>query len=356
MVGTMTQERIQLLLNNIAIINDQDIQVLTELTQTYPFYPTPFILLAKHYKNTQDDLYGSVLKKTAIRVFSRTDLYNYLHPKNQSDVKDEHTLASNVSNHFTEEKQDAEEHVEEVETEQIAEQESIEKQDVEEHAEEVETEQIAEQESIKKQDVEEHVEEVREAKNLTFQSWLSLYAQHKAQQIKPPVKTSKKTDSQLPGHLDLGKKEAVTADEVKKEEEIRSHIKSKESEEDNGEAAEGFKETKTDKSVTDKEIKAAQIESEKVWDKKSGTDIIDSFLKKNPRISKPQVAFFKPEVAAKRSLEFSEDLITETLAKIFAKQGHTEKAIWAYEKLILKNPEKKAYFATQIKQLTNNKN
>ena len=54
---------------------------------------------------------------------------------------------------------------------------------------------------------------------------------------------------------------------------------------------------------------------------------------------------------AKLSVKENDDLVTETLAKIYASQGNLEKAIKAYKKLSLKYPEKKFYFAGQIKSL-----
>ena len=43
--------------------------------------------------------------------------------------------------------------------------------------------------------------------------------------------------------------------------------------------------------------------------------------------------------------------LSENLAIIYKNQGKTKKAIEIYEKLILKFPEKEAYFATRIEDL-----
>jgi hypothetical protein len=77
-------------------------------------------------------------------------------------------------------------------------------------------------------------------------------------------------------------------------------------------------------------------------------DLIDAFIEKPPSFknnSKNKIDL------SKISLTSSDELMTETLAKVFTKQKKYKKAIQAYKILILKYPEKKSFFADKIKKI-----
>lgn len=57
------------------------------------------------------------------------------------------------------------------------------------------------------------------------------------------------------------------------------------------------------------------------------------------------------ETLAARSIQLHDNLITETYAIILARQGKKQKAAEMYEKLRLKYPQKSTYFAQKIKEL-----
>ena len=79
--------------------------------------------------------------------------------------------------------------------------------------------------------------------------------------------------------------------------------------------------------------------------------LIDKFILEEPRISKPKTDFFSPDDSAQRSNIDEEEIVSETLAQLYAKQGNTNKAIQIYKKLSLLNQEKSRYFAAQIEKL-----
>ncbi len=79
--------------------------------------------------------------------------------------------------------------------------------------------------------------------------------------------------------------------------------------------------------------------------------LVDKFIREEPRISSPKREFYNPEDIARQSTSMPEDLVSETLAKIYDQQGLYSMAIKIYEKLMLLIPEKSSYFAAQIKEI-----
>ncbi|MDN3670126.1 hypothetical protein QWY93_12400 [Echinicola jeungdonensis] len=87
--------------------------------------------------------------------------------------------------------------------------------------------------------------------------------------------------------------------------------------------------------------------------KREQGDIISSFNKKNIKLAaiKENENTEKNQDLSIHSTQLNENLLSESYAKLLSKQGKKEKAIKIYEKLILKFPKKKAYFANLINEL-----
>jgi hypothetical protein len=79
--------------------------------------------------------------------------------------------------------------------------------------------------------------------------------------------------------------------------------------------------------------------------------LIDRFIEQETPAPVRKTEFYSPQQAAKKSLDDTAGLVSETLAKVYVKQGNIPKAIDAYRRLALKYPEKSAYFAALSKEL-----
>lgn len=80
-------------------------------------------------------------------------------------------------------------------------------------------------------------------------------------------------------------------------------------------------------------------------------DLIDRFLANSPKISvqKPEQGIsIQPLKISELQLPHIPEITTENMASIYLRQGNRDKAIETYLKLILKFPEKTAYFTAQI--------
>jgi hypothetical protein len=81
-------------------------------------------------------------------------------------------------------------------------------------------------------------------------------------------------------------------------------------------------------------------------------NLIDDFIRSNPRID-PHVSKDTRSIEdiSAESVREHDSFITDTLARIYVRQGLYTKAIQAYGNLSLKYPEKSTYFAAQIEEI-----
>ncbi len=86
-------------------------------------------------------------------------------------------------------------------------------------------------------------------------------------------------------------------------------------------------------------------------------DLIDRFILNAPKITTGKPVVSKTDSHRDEEIgQDGDDLMTDTLARIYLSQGHYEKARIAYEKLSLNYPEKSVYFARQLKKIEELKN
>ena len=79
-------------------------------------------------------------------------------------------------------------------------------------------------------------------------------------------------------------------------------------------------------------------------------ELFDSFFEKK-KILKPSKENSNKDDLSQKSLTHTDELMTETLAKVFVKQKKFDNALQAYHILSLKYPEKNSFFADQIKEI-----
>ncbi|MGG8496461.1 hypothetical protein ACQY1Q_08595 [Tenacibaculum sp. TC6] len=108
--------------------------------------------------------------------------------------------------------------------------------------------------------------------------------------------------------------------------------------------------------LSSKKVIIRDISEENEPKKSEQEEIIDRFIENNPKISRP-VKGNNSDVKAPETQQ-NNQLMTETLAKVYLEQKKYDSAIQAYKILSLKYPEKSGFFADQVKRikiLQNNK-
>jgi hypothetical protein len=93
----------------------------------------------------------------------------------------------------------------------------------------------------------------------------------------------------------------------------------------------------------------ATIETADKIEKLKKSELIDKFIQNNPKI--PPITQSENLKTFESKIQDTTYLMTETLARVYLEQKKYQKAIQAYEILILKNPEKSSFFADRISEI-----
>ena len=97
-------------------------------------------------------------------------------------------------------------------------------------------------------------------------------------------------------------------------------------------------------------IERMEVKEEKKLKNLRNVDLINKFITSKPKI-KPVRKTVSLKNLAKENSFSSNELMTETLAKVYLEQKNYKKAIQAYRILSLKYPEKNSFFADRIADL-----
>lgn len=331
----MNHKTLKHIAQNAESLDAGSVQDLVDLTKQFPYFAWPYALLARHYHNKQDYRTEALMHQAAMRIHDRSWLFSFTHETDDSNIQTD-IHSANVSN--ADKLSDAEKsnRVASSFNEQPTQQKTVpklsdaEKPNPEESA--IDTQPTRQFEPI----IEENPIPNKE--------------------ITPPVRSQPIAEE--PNEKPIRKPIFSPATMHYDLERIFSGKDTEDNTLHTGKASNDFyswlngKKNQPTGTPTPSEnsnnAPAKSTEHQK--------SIIENFLLTKPSISRPKQEFFKPEKAQKKGEQLTSAIVTETLARIYLKQDNPQKAIWAYQQLQLKFPEKKTYFANLISQIEKEQN
>jgi len=302
-------------------VQRSDIQELKQLLEQYPYVQALRSLYLKALYSNESTSYNQELKKTAAYTLDRDILFSFI-------VSDDFTVYTPLSIEMQDE---TEEQIETVAKEKDKDSEqniSTLLQTISKVAYEIVQESPALTGELEKEIEEE-----------TVQSESSTVIESPTQEEEEKVISTVET---LEDKLEIGKPLAFEAEEkysfqewlkLSKQQPIVRELDTKK------------EEIQTEKEEKEEIITEDEKKFQKSLEKKQA--MIDKFIETNPKIIPTKKVTASP-INVELSVQENTSLMTETLAKIYLEQKKYQKAIQAYEILILKYPEKSSFFANQI--------
>lgn len=316
----MKQKEFINLLSNPANAGSNDLASLQELKKQFPFFHSAHMLLTLVSRKYDSGLYQQTLKQTAISIPNRARLHSLLNELvNKPIVETKVEVEQEEVKPLLEEKVSEIDHLKAIELTAEAKEEELNKLVEKEIQKDIITA-FVEKEVLKTPDWYKKQETAHNKEPITE------LTENKKEEDVPQISSGSFSDwLQALKKADRVEEKSVTKDK-NEDEKVEKKLKT--------------------------EVKPI-AEKDKIEKKAKQQSIIDKIIEVNPSTIRldPNQRFFAADTKAKESLIENEELVTETLAKIYALQGNISKAVRAYEILSLKFPQKSAYFATLIQNL-----
>ena len=375
-------------MKNPTLLNEKSIRDLQEVVNEFPYFQTAHILLVKNLFYTENILFDKQLKESSAHITDRKKLFELLHVKQKGvsvEVKDkiipeEKTVSKDKLKDKEELQQEISQRVKEIKEEKtgteipVAETPGISKpaEEVKKTNEESLAEKVMREiETLKKQRVSRKQHPPEEKKTKTGTEKTEEKTGKKEQtpheeeiflldetgtppdKVIDPLKTEPKPQD-IPSSAELLDFEYQlsfsppyrledTEDKQDTEKEERNKKKTPVVKNEKHSFSSWFDVLNSEKNISPEKQEDAPT-------KPKHDVLIDNFLKNKPRITPRETKESKIiDFSAKNIRE--EEFISDTLARIYVQQGYYSKAIFAYEKLCLKFPEKSSYFAAQIEKI-----
>ncbi|OFX26703.1 MAG: hypothetical protein A2041_08835 [Bacteroidetes bacterium GWA2_31_9b] len=343
-------------INNPDLLNNESISEIRKILSDYPYFQTAHKLILKNLKLVDSDLFQNQLNSSAIHISDRVLLYNYL----QNDI-------AKKPIQYQETKES------EKKTVVIEEEKAVESEKKKIKIDETEKEKSSK--LIKNHNVRRKIKDGIDGMGDNISATISSQINF--------VETSNKQELEYPKEIYFIEEERI----AKSKKDLKIAADSSESSEVNKDLLfiddenNGAKLGETNLKVSsnnddyqsdlieiDENIKEKNQEVEKTKQNQGfdisdyaekddllinsdENDLISKFILKNPRIQPADLDEYQILDISEKSAHEDENLLTETLAKVYIAQGYFEKAIHSYEKLCLKYPEKNTYFASQIEMI-----
>ncbi len=356
-----SSEYISILQSN-TIIDKEIATALEEIIQEYPFFQSARAVYLKYLHDNSSFRYNSTLKVTAAHTLDRTVLFDYI---TSTDFKTAE-LTTTVAELVIEEVVVPEIVVPEITEEVVIEEVVIEEVEALEEVPEVEeTPQLIETLDYIKEIVIEGVDVVGFESEIEQEQEVAI-EQELPEIVIETIEEVNVVEEVVASEIDVTNEiiEEVIVEEVKEIEALSEEIQLSALEEKLS-IGKPLQFSKTEKhsfqewlqltsfKPIQREPEPEIIEEEIIVEeeKSQKSTLIDKFIKANPRMPKATAYTSSAKVGSVLRPENNTMLMTETLAQVYLEQKKYDRAVQAYEILILKYPEKSSLFADRIKDI-----